>query len=233
MTFNHTYASAIVGAQKTHKRKEADFYPTPIDVTEALMRHLKLDRSAVIWEPAAGDGSMARMLERHVDDVLATDLRDESSIYGKRGIDFLSTTADDHYHIPDWIITNPPFNLAESFIRKSLSITSNVAMLLKSQYWHAAGRLGLFTDHPPSEVLPLTWRPAFLEKERGKSPLMDVIWVVWRAGCNMPTTFEPLKRPKDVQPLPAIFGLKTAQSFDISHLLGGESVKPEVVILDI
>ncbi len=29
------------------------------------------------------------------------------------------------------------------------------------------------------------------------------------------------------------FGLKTAQTFDLSHLLGGESVKPEVEILDI
>lgn len=191
----HTYASAIVGAQKVHKRKEADFYPSPPDVTEALMQFLQLDNDTFVWEPACGDGAMSRMLERHVKTVVSTDLRDDPSIYGKRGIDFLNADGD-----ADWVITNPPFNLAEGFIRKSLSITPNVAMLLKSQYWHAASRLSLFNEHPPTFVLPLTWRPSFLEKERGNSPLMDVIWVVWRGKTNV-TQFQPLPRPKNVKPL--------------------------------
>lgn len=202
MTFNHTYASAIVGAQKTHKRKEADWYPSPPDVTEALMQFLRLDPGQYIWEPACGDGAMARMLERHGHNVLSTDLREKSG-YGEGGIDFLAFDINPPTGIPysavynDWIITNPPFNLAEGFIRKSLSITPNVAMLLKSQYWHAARRMKLFEDHPPRYILPLTWRPAFLEKERGSSPLMDVIWVVWRAGSNI-TEFRPLPRPRNV-----------------------------------
>lgn len=40
------------------------------------------------------------------------------------------------------------------------------AMLLKAQYWHAAKRAQLFCEVPPSYVLPLTWRPDFLFKER-------------------------------------------------------------------
>lgn len=191
----HTYASAIVGAQKIHKRKEADFYPSPPDVTEALMQFLRLDPELYVWEPACGDGAMSRILERHVNNVLSTDLRDEPSIYGRRGVDFLGAEG-----AADWIITNPPFNLAEGFIRKSLSITPNVAMLLKSQYWHAASRLQLFNDCRPSHVLPLTWRPSFLEKERGNSPLMDVIWVVWQGNPSV-TQFQPLPRPKNVKPL--------------------------------
>lgn len=194
----HTYASAIVGAQKTHKRKEADFYPSPPDVTEALMQFLRLDPETSIWEPACGDGAMSRILERHSNHVSSSDLRDDPSIYGRRGVDFLQVDESDEWF--DWIITNPPFNVAEGFIRKSLSITPNVAMLLKSQYWHAASRLQLFNDHPPTFILPLTWRPSFLEKERGNSPLMDVIWVVWRGKTNV-TQFQPLPRPKNVQPL--------------------------------
>ena len=164
------------------------------------MRFLRLDRSTTIWEPACGDGAMARVLERHCDLVSSTDLRDEPSIYGLGRIDFLQ-------HGPlegiDWIITNPPFNLAEAFIRKALTFTPNVAMLLKSQYWHAARRLNLFHEHRPSLVMPLTWRPAFLEAERGRSPLMDVIWVVWRGPVNV-TEFHPLQRPRDVTPLSPI-----------------------------
>lgn len=190
MTFDHTYASAIVGAQKNHKRKAADFYPSPPDVTHALMEFLRLPKGTVIWEPACGDGDMSCILEEHGHQVISTDLRDDVW-YGKGGTDYLT-----HPEIEvDWIITNPPFNLAESFIRKSLSITTNVAMLLKSQYWHAAGRLKLFADHPPAFVLPLTWRPAFLEAERGSSPLMDVIWVVWQGEPEY-TKFKPLQRPK-------------------------------------
>lgn len=192
MVFDHTYASAIVEAQKKHKRKEADHYPSPPDVTEALMQFLQLPNGSFIWEPACGDGAMSSVLERHGHKVISTDLRNDIW-YGEGGIDFLSTTDD---LIPDWIITNPPFNLAEAFIRKSLSITGNVAMLLKSQYWHAASRLQLFKDHPPAYVLPLTWRPAFLEAERGSSPLMDVIWVVWRNEHLGPTEFMPIQRPK-------------------------------------
>ena len=198
MSFDHTYASAIVGAQKTHKRKEADFYPTPPDVTEVLLRFLNLPRDTSVWEPASGDGAMARIIERHCDTVIATDLRDEPTVYGRPGCDFLSESSDTFQ--VDWIITNPPFNLAEDFIRKSLSVTSNVAMLLKSQYWHAARRLSLFEAHPPAWVLPLTWRPAFLEKERGSSPLMDVIWVVWSGEADG-TRYLPLQRPRDVMPL--------------------------------
>lgn len=204
MTFDHTYASAIVGAQKNHKRKEADFYPTPPDVTEALMRFLNLPRNSVVWEPACGDGAMSRILERHVSDVVSSDLRDEPDIYGRPAIDFLSwpEEADDAFR-PDWIITNPPFNVAEAFIKHALSITPNVAMLLKSQYWHAARRSKLFEQHPPAWILPLTWRPAFLEAERGRSPLMDVIWCVWTAEDVWETRFRPLERPKM-----SIFGAK-------------------------
>ena len=190
----HTIASALVKAQKAHKRKAADWYPTPPDVTTALMNFLQLDRDTVVWEPAAGDGSMSRVIEHYCEEVFSSDLRDEASIYGETRRDFLNDNPPYGFH-PDWIITNPPFNLAEAFIRKSLSITPNVAMLLSNQYWHAATRKRLFDDHPPAWVLPLLWRPAFLEKERGKSPMMNVFWVVWQEGQH-DARFRLLPRPE-------------------------------------
>ena len=209
----HTIAKALVKAQKAHVRKAADFYPTPVNVTQALMDFLKLPRNTLIWEPASGDGAMARTLERYVDDVHASDLRDEPSIYGDTGVNFLDDLID--ITIPvDWIITNPPFNLAEDFIRKALSVTPRVAMLLSNQYWHAERRLKLFKDHPPSHVLPLTWRPAFLEAERGKSPMMNVMWVVW--GMNDgDALYRPLTRPANSVALDPI-----VPAFDFDDLLG-------------
>lgn len=196
----HTIATALVKAQKAHKRKAADFYPSPPDVTVALMEFLQLPPEQFIWEPACGDGSMSRVIEAYDQNVLSTDLREDSG-YGQGGVDFLTFDTDPKAGIPysavynDWIITNPPFNLAEAFIRKSLSITPNVAMLLSNQYWHAATRKRLFDDHPPAWVLPLLWRPAFLEKERGKSPMMNVFWIVWKEGQH-DARYRLLTRPE-------------------------------------
>lgn len=174
----HTIASALVKSQKRHRRKAADFYPTPADVTQALMEFLNLDRGSTVWEPASGDGSMARVIARYCDEVFASDLRDEPGVYGQRNRDFLRSEPPCGVR-PDWIITNPPFSVAEAFIEKALELAPNVAMLLSNQYWHAASRKPLFDKRRPQWVLPLLWRPAFLERERGRSPMMNVMWVVW------------------------------------------------------
>ncbi|MER9833421.1 class I SAM-dependent methyltransferase [Mesorhizobium sp. M0145] len=190
---DHSYADALVASQKVHKRKPADFYPTPHNVTAALMEFLKLDLGTIAWEPACGNGAMADVLGHYLgtDAVWSSDLREDCG-YGDAGVNFL--TCDVNFKC-DWIITNPPFNLAEAFIKRALLIAPNAAFLLKSQYWHAKSRIKLFETHPPAFILPLTWRPAFLEKERGKSPLMDVMWVVWmRDACE--TTYRLLTRPE-------------------------------------
>ena len=216
----HTIASAIVDAQKTWARKPADFYPTPSDVTVALLKHLHLKPGTRVKEPACGDGAMARVLEASGMVVDSSDLRIDSG-YGKGGTDFLKDPGD---VIPDWVITNPPFNVAVDFIEQALKLTPNVAMLLKSQFWHARSRIEMFERTGPAEVLPLTWRPSFLEAERGSSPLMDVIWVVWRGGPSEATAFKPLRRPAKSE-VPVLEPLKMSLSDpDIDDLLGINTV---------
>lgn len=199
-----TIADAIVSSYKRWERKPADLYPTPVDGTESIVPviqvisdYLALDKPMRIWEPACGDGRMARVLEWHGFDVFGSDFR-ETPGYGFGGIDFLKDQPRTTGLVPegsfDMIVTNPPFSLAEQFIRRALSITPNVAMLLKATYWNAASRLPFFHEHRPSFVLPLTWRLAFLESERGKSPLMDCIWVVWSQFGEEDCLFEPLSR---------------------------------------
>lgn len=222
----HTVASAIIGAQKTHKRKDADFYPTPADVTLALLKHLKLPRGTLVREPACGTGEMAVVLEHSGLTVDASDLRRTG--YGRGGVDFIAKPGKK----ANWVITNPPFNLALEFITTSLTVAPNVAMLLKSPFWHAASRRKFFEENPPYEILPLTWRPAFLEAERGKSPLMDVMWVVWRQESDGFCTYKPLPRPdateaaavpKPVRMLPAdlldLLGSMNKRRSDLESLL--------------
>ena len=116
------------------------------------------------------------------------------------GFDFLSPDIFKRLLVGfDWIITNPPFALAEEFIRKAASLGKPFAFLVKSQFWHAKRRLSLFDEFPPSYILPLTWRPDFFFKDdHGGSPLMDVMWCVWLTPQmkGVQTIYRPLAKPK-------------------------------------
>lgn len=177
-------ASRISGGNTAYQRNAQDFYPTPPDVTQALINFLDIPRGKTVWEPAAGNGDMAKVFKENWYFVIETDIQS--------GTDFLTADPVDC----DWIITNPPFCLSEQFIRRCIKIQKPFAMLLKSQYWHAKSRIPLFYEHRPRFILPLTWRPDFLFKTRGKgSPLMDVMWAVWNCKPAPYTEYVPLNRP--------------------------------------
>ena len=172
-------------------RSKTDFYPTPPDVTEALLNFLEerwlLSTGDLIWEPACGTGEMANVMEQRGYDVTVSDLFPTG--YTKDAVDFL--TAERRC---DWIITNPPFSKAEGFIRHAMELQRPCAFLLKSQFWHAKRRQQLFRVHPPTYVLPLTWRPDFLSGSKGGSPTMEVCWSVWCEKRIAPM-YIPLDRP--------------------------------------
>lgn len=170
-------------------RPASDFYPTPPEVTRALLDFI-MPTNKGIWECACGQGHISKVLEEDGYQVTSTDLFDTG--YGKPGVDFLTS------EMPagcNFIITNPPFNLAEQFIRRAASLPLiGFALLLKSQYWHAAKRASLFEEHRPAYVLPLTWRPDFLFGGRGGAPTMDCIWTVWLLGSGR-CEYIPLRKP--------------------------------------
>lgn len=145
------------------------------------------------WEPAAGEGDMLETIRAcGYGGSFGTDISE--------GFDFLSPDIFKRLFVGfDWIITNPPFALAEEFIRKAASLGKPFAFLVKSQFWHAKRRLSLFDEFPPSYILPLTWRPDFFFKDdHGGSPLMDVMWCVWLMPHikGTQTVYRPLERPK-------------------------------------
>lgn len=112
------------------------------------MRFLNLE-PCVIWEPACGNGAMSNVLGQYGHIVLSSDIRNTG--FGDGWIDFLAANKE-----CDAIITNPPFNISEAFIRHVLNQVGTVAMVLKSQYWHAKKRSALFGEFPSAYVLPLT-----------------------------------------------------------------------------
>lgn len=164
-------SAKIIGANSAFGRNEADFYPTPSECTWALLQHWQ--PAGTVWEPACGDGAIARVLTDAGYQTIASDLHDRG--YGDWTGDFLNDPPRASF---DAIVTNPPFNVAEPFIRTAAAYGVPFAMLLKSTYWHAATRSKLFEETGPEMVIAMTWRPSF-DLRRGTSPTMDVIWTVW------------------------------------------------------
>ena len=177
----------LTNSNKDVKRRDLDFYPTPNEVTEALIKSFRIEKQ-LIWECACGIGNMSKVLKKY-NDVISTDISENS--YGETNIDFLKT-----YRVSDWIITNPPFKLSSLFIEHATSQCDNVAFLLKTQYWHASKRTELFRNNPPAYILALNWRPDFLFGEKGGSPTMDVCWNVWITG-DTNTKYRVLSKPID------------------------------------
>jgi hypothetical protein len=131
-----------------------DFYPTPEWATHALIDNESFDGQ--IWEPACGDGTMARVLRGTCRPVDASDLYDRG--YGKIGVDFLKSTRS-----VDNIVTNPPYNSAEGFVEAGLrQATHKICLLLRLAFLEGANRQRtIFAVNPPARVWVFSERITF------------------------------------------------------------------------
>ncbi len=79
----------------------------------------------------------------------------------------------------DVVLTNPPYMLAEEFVRACVPIAERVAMLLRVN-WAAAQR-ELLHEYP-ADMLILPDRPSFALNKHGKvgSDSTEYAWFVWR-----------------------------------------------------
>jgi len=167
----------------------ADFFPTPAWATEALIDNEAFEGD--IWESACGSGAMATILEQTGNAVHGSDLYDRG--YGEAGVDFLNTS-----RTADNIITNPPFNAAEGFVRAGLaSANRKLALLLRLAFLEGGNRQRtIFSAHPPSRVWVFSERITFYPEgavQKG-SGTTAYAWFVWDKSHNGGTElrwFEP------------------------------------------
>lgn len=175
----------MAGGNPADGRVENDFYGTPEEAPEAILRVEKFD--GVMHECACGDGAMSRVIERHGYKVVSSDLIDRG--YGKQR---------DFFSIKKWvghnIMSNPPWNIADQFIEHAMTVLHprKMAFLLKANYFHAAKRAALFEKYPPVRIYPLTWRLDFQGKKR---PVIECSWYIWEHGNKNYPTYQLLHRP--------------------------------------
>lgn len=157
----------------------ADFFPTPAWATHALIDNEKF--TGDIWESACGDGAMSEVLKVTGQTVVSTDLYDRG--YGEAGLDFLNTN-----RCAPNIITNPPYNAAEGFVRSALQLANKkFALLLRLAFLEGKNRQHtIFAKSPPSRVWVFSERITFYPKnaERKGSGTTAYAWFIWDKNAS-------------------------------------------------
>ncbi len=131
-----------------------DFFPTPSWATFALVDNERF--VGEVWESACGNGAMSKVLETSARSVKSSDLYERG--YGESGVDFLQADRS-----ADNIVTNPPYNAAEGFVRSGVRLARRkFALLLRLAFLEGANRANtIFADCPPSRVWVFSERITF------------------------------------------------------------------------
>ena len=174
--------SHAVMSQRVEPIDSRDDFPTPPWATRALIEHVlpEVNKSMTCLEPACGAGHMSKVLEEYFDEVNSSDIYNYG--YGAER-DFLAwqkTVPNNQY---DWVITNPPFKLAEEFIVAALDIArEGVAILARTVFLESVGRYNrLFSERPPAKFAQFVERVPMVKGrlDAKASTATGYSWFVW------------------------------------------------------
>lgn len=186
--------SSAVMQQRSEPHDSLDDFPTPPWATRAMLDHMQRNYGwsfdgMSVREPAANRGHMVRPLQEYFARVEASDVHDYGAGFPVQ--DYLFGPPPPR---TDATITNPPFRLAEQFIKRGLECSNSVAVIVRSAFLEGVGRhRDLFSIHRPRIVLQFTERVVM---HKGKlaptgSTATAYCWIIWTPpGRHGPTTFD-------------------------------------------
>ena len=168
-----------------HPKRDGD---PDVFETPAWCVHRLLDvwrpRPGIWLEPAVGDGAVISAIRERtpVDDGrwISYDVRTVNAIAEFHAqCDFLAVDVDAPYSKDlTAVVTNPPYSLAEEFIRHSRALCphADLVFLLRLAFLASAKRLPLWEDVGIPDVCVLPNRPSFTG---GGTDSADYAWFVW------------------------------------------------------
>jgi hypothetical protein len=206
--------SHAVMAQRIEPHDSLDFFPTPPWATRALCEYLfQTDPNLNVkraWDPACGEGHMTRPLAEYFELVYGSDI----APYGFGSVrDFLFPGDEPAF---DWLITNPPFRLAEEFAHTMIDrAREGCAILVRTSFLESVGRYaGLFSKRKPHAILQFTER---VPMHKGRldptgSTATSYCWIVWRCRPHKP---HPMSMPIFVWIPPCRRALERPQDYGV------------------
>lgn len=178
------YQSHAVTAQRIEPSDSPDDFPTPPWATRALVEHVlhrpekHAFRSQTCLEPACGEGHMSKVLKEYFGEVHSYDAYKYD--YGNIR-DYLTYPYEVSSY--DWVITNPPFRLAEDFILRSLDVArQGVAILARTVFLESIGRYEkIFKVRPPTKVAQFAERVPMIKGrlDAKATTATGYAWLVW------------------------------------------------------
>ena len=178
-------------AHSQTEREKNDYYATdPIAIAWLLKAYVERDKEELdkfIWEAACGEGHLAKPLKEAGYNLLSTDLVDRG--YGDV-LDFFKSSGE-------WcgdILTNPPFKVAEKFVRhgyKRLKKGKRLFIFQRIHFLESSGRHQLFKELPPKFVYVHSSRVGTAmngDFERFNAKAMAYAWYIWEKGHQGETT---------------------------------------------
>lgn len=204
--------SSAVMNQRKEAHDSLDDFPTPPWATRALVEHVlmparpaKMLARSIAWDPACNRGFMVRPLSEYFAEARGSDIEDYGFAGQQKTVDFLWPGAEDGIgRDVDWLITNPPFRLAEQFIEKAFFLNlTGCAFLMRTSFLESEGRhTRLFSRFAPTIVAQFAERVVmhkgkivnpnipervFDEKkqawvERKPTTATSYMWFVWLRG---------------------------------------------------
>lgn len=177
---------SVMAARQSDSRA-LDLFPTPPWATRALFcEALNWPdwRHAVVWEPAAGLGTMSGVIAEFARDVIASDVHDYG--VGHHIGSFVGEGADVIRDVKpiDWIITNPPFNLALEFARRAIDTADKGVALLVRSVWAEGGERyrELFSKTPPTVIAQFCERVPMVAGrwDPTATTATSYAWFIWK-----------------------------------------------------
>jgi len=159
-----------------YERVTRDAYFTEPWVTRALLSAVRF--GPVVWEPACGDGRMAREIEAAGYLVFSSDIHD----YGYPSTEIRDFLRSAFLYGCNADVTNPPFDLARQFIVRAIEgVRTNggkVAILQRHEFDAPKTNRPLF-EYPFACKLILPRRPRWTDSADKASPRFPYAWYVW------------------------------------------------------
>lgn len=182
-------ALATVDSSKTSRHRDRaanDWYVEPAWAVDALINAEPF--KGLIWDPACGAGNIPERFKAHGFDAVGSDL-----VYRNYGapssIDFLLEWRSIDERVAN-IVSNPPYALAEEFIRHALTLTTcKVAMLLRLAFLEGQKRKRLFESTPILRVLVFSERVSMPPGGLGvaaEGGAVAFAWFIWEHGHRGP-----------------------------------------------
>jgi hypothetical protein len=156
-------------------RRNLDQYYTPSLAVNQFLDNLDFDLFGVILEPCNGEGAISKELVKRGYQVITNDLdsNNEADTHLDLSVPLNWRLIED----VDFIVTNPPFNLAPEIISLAhLKAKRGVIALLRLSFIEPClNRVNFLVDNPPSQMI-ITPRISFTGNGTDS---ITTAWFIW------------------------------------------------------